>query len=412
MCMLCNSSPMNFNDTATHVDSFQHMSKIGAQNELNELLKKNRPHLQVDQKGGLLFCQTCPTKPMTVTVAKQHLASDRHQRATRGDLYAAKVALKAQHGISSTRIKAISEPASESAWGMRPANAAMENFNQSVVTPLGKYPLNREYSTIVPGDFPLSEDLRSAKALLNTLTDTNLNAINEKFPFLIQFVKQNSVSKELRIDALEKNVNIIMQIESDEEALRKLYHIAASAEECSARIDLASFNKSVLKMDSTPEIRDEVTRTEAGRSRRIVQKRKTTPSQEDNERAKLGTDVVTASYTLHRIELPGVGENRPPVLRGDRIILGTEHTDPSDEQLWVRSGTEKRDSIGAYIHEVDADSVLISLPYGYHKGSLASVVFRLGRHQERAIYRAIEQCPFSAMLHLQSATNAETWTRS
>ena len=106
-----------------------------------------------------------------------------------------------------------------------------------------------------------------------------------------------------------------------------------------------------------------------------------------------------ATRTFHRITMPGVSENRPSVLRGDKIIVY--------ERSKVSADTD--DKYASFVHFINDDETVLSLPPEFAaantraSGRVVDIVFKINRGQELKMYRAIKDLPEDAVL---TAANA------
>ena len=110
---------------------------------------------------------------------------------------------------------------------------------------------------------------------------------------------------------------------------------------------------------------------------------------------------INRSGDMFDIKAPGLAENRPSVLRGDRIHVRLQ----GSGQLY-----------GGRVHFVNVDHVTVSLPFDFTRlwsaSSRCDVIFTISRTQDRVRHEAIRNAPFASSAWCLTRASAGVAVRS
>ena len=229
-------------------------------------------------------------------------------------------------------------------WGKDP-----DAFRQPIyVIGLPTFELLPVFNRLLPSDFAPSGVVNKARRDAFVIMRAGIQKLLQDFAYHDQAAVQQIVPAReekkddgsvVQIPATTQTVIYnplsIAAREDNKDAARALLHYATFAEETTQLIDIVAYNKKQVDV------------------------------QRDRN-----------NYDRYQIELQGIGEGRPSVLRGDRVLLSPGPGLPIQ---------------GGMVHFVNADTITFAMPpsYDHTKYPKMDLVFILPRSQERSYHRAL-----------------------
>ena len=315
------------------------------------------PYFRIENARAIaaFVCTICHSAPpMDSASAAEHGRSAGHKerrRAVEEEALKA-AALKAKHNAyhakHSTR--------GYGGHGDKPDSAAMARFMGQLMIDLPRYDLPSCYANLVATDFPSREELRASRADLLRFSRRDLSTLVPSWdPF--------AIAEDLLTDNDNPNQtgqHLLHRFPYPEVCghLRSLYAAMLHMEEAAAALEMRAYNKCGVHL-----------RPHSGGGHRF------------------------------EVDMPGVSESRPSVLRGDTLHI---HADAAGTQ---RPGPNSR-TYYAYVHFVNLDTIVFSMPrhFSFDPSARYSIVFKPSRTQERKLHRAVKATPNTAMLLRETCT--------
>lgn len=376
-CTLCDTNDIHLNNISVHFEGKQHRtkrknegkttSKPTTENDDGEEAAEDGDVEYIVQSNGQYKCVLCTSPPMSEAEMQSHVTDKKHK----GKLIqnrVAKLCIKNKPHYSTwiadfEKLSCSLCNPNRSMTYKEGCRHFYTHTHQENLHKLNARALRLNISNRARGGEGTAPIMRSGAYFPEELKEYPLSekfsaiANIDDFPYRNEIVSAitqlTEASKEIKQHGGAQSVKSATNIDT----IRKMLHDHLFIEEAMARIELKNYNQPKIALER-----------EGG---------------------------------LYKVMLPGVAESRPSVLRGDRLTI---HQDDCSSSTGV--------TFTAFVYHVNVDSILFSMPdyFVYQPDKNYSLIFDYDRRQERKLHRAVDRCPDTAMLFLDS-TIATRWTK-